>query len=204
MAAAVYAAQFPLWLRCAAVVWLCIWFVIYERAWGMLNFLHLSDVSMILICVGVASNSLLLLSSQAVASLFVDSAWTLDAGWRLLTGHHLIGGTEYLFDTHYRLAVRLISLFHVAIPFLLLWALYIFGYDRRAWLLQCAIALPTFIASRFAPASENINFAFTDPFFRRSWGPGPVHIAVVFLFMVFVVYLPTHLLLEHLFPAPAR
>jgi hypothetical protein len=196
--------QLPLWLRCASIAWLCVWLVVYERTWGILNFLHLSDISMMLICIGVAANSILLLSSQAVASLLVDAVWTLDAAWRLFLGHHLIGGTEYLFDTHYSLAVRLISLFHIVIPFLLLWALYVFGYDRRAWLLQCAIALPVFIASRFAPASENINFAFADPFLHRSLGPAPLHVAITFLFMAVAVYLPTHLLLRGLFPAPGR
>jgi hypothetical protein len=196
--------RFPLWLRCAAIIWLSIWLALYERTWGMLNFLHLSDVSMMLICIGVAFNSVLLLSSQAVATLFVNTMWALDAAWRLFLGHHLIGGTEYLFDTHYSVAVRLISLFHIVIPFLLLWALCLFGYDRRAWLLQCAISLPVFIASRFAPASENINFAFADPFFHRSLGLAPVHVAITFLFMAFVVYLPTHFLLERLFPAPGQ
>jgi hypothetical protein len=195
-------AHFPLWLRCGAIVWLCVWLVVYERTWGMLNFLHLSDISMILICVGVAANSILLLSSQAVASLLINAVWTLDAAWRLFLGRNLIGGTEYLFDTQYALAVRLISLFHIVIPFLLLWALYVFGYDRRAWLLQCAISLPFFIASRFAPSSENINFAFADPFFHRSLGRASVHVAITFLSMAFVVYLPTHLLLKHLFPPP--
>jgi hypothetical protein len=196
--------QFPPWLRYAAIAWLCLWLVVYERTWGVLNFLHLSDVSMILFCVGVAANSTLLISSQAVASLLVNAMWTLDTCWRLFLKHHLMGGTEYLFDTRYSLAVRLISLFHILIPLLLLWALYRSGYDRRGWRLQCAISLPAFIASRFAPAAENINFAFADPFFRRSWGPAPVHITVVFLFMVWVVYLPTHLVLKHLFPSPTE
>jgi hypothetical protein len=89
-------------------------------------------------------------------------------------------------------------------PPLLLWALYRAGYDRRGWALQSAIALPVFVASRFTLESVNMNFAFADPFFRRSWGPAPVHLLVTWLFMVFVVYLPTHLLLKHFFPPAKR
>ena len=89
-------------------------------------------------------------------------------------------------------------------PPLLLWSLYRLGYDRRGWKLQCAIALPLFIAARFTAAAQNINFAFSDPFVHRAWGPPAVHVIISWLFMVFVVYLPTHLLLKHFFAAPAN
>jgi len=195
-------AKLPLWIRCVAAVWLVFWFVVYWRSWGPLNFLHFCDIAEILSCVGFISDSALLISSQAVASLLVDAAWALDAGWTVLFGHHLIGGTEYLFDPSHALWVRLLSLFHLALPVLLLWAVHRLGYDRRGFPLQLAIALPAFMASRIAPASENMNYAFADPFFHRAWGPAPLHILVVFLFMLVVVYLPTHLALKRLFPRP--
>jgi hypothetical protein len=182
-----------------ALVWLVFWLTVYWRSWGSLNFLHLCDIAEILSCVGFVTDSPLLISSQAVASLLVDAAWALDAGWTAVLGYHLIGGTEYLFDPSHVLWVRLLSLFHLALPVLLLWAVHRLGYDRRGFPLQLAIALPAFIASRFAPAAQNINYAFTDPFFHRSWGPAPFHILVVFLFMLLVVYLPTHLVLKRIF-----
>jgi hypothetical protein len=193
---------FPDWLRWTALVWLVIWAAIYWHTWGVANFLHLSDVAVILTCIGLWSNSALLISSQAVASLAVDTVWTLDVAWKIFSGRHLIGGTEYLFDTNYPLWVRLITLFHVAMPPLLLWALHRTGYDRRGWMLQSAIALPVFIASRYTVSATNTNYAFTDPFFHRAWGPAPLHVTVIFLFMLLVVYLPTHFLLRRLFPVP--
>jgi hypothetical protein len=195
--------KLPLWIRWLALLWLVFWFTVYWRSWGPLNFLHLCDISEILACIGFAADSALLISSQAVASLVVDVAWGLDAGWTVVFGHHLIGGTEYLFDPSHALWVRLLSLFHLALPVLLLWAVHRQGYDRRGFPLQLAIALPAFIASRFAPPAQNINYAFTDPFFHRSWGPAPVHVVVIFLFMLVVPYLPTHLVLKRLFPPPA-
>ncbi len=197
-------AKLPLWIRWAAALWLVFWFTVYRRSWGPLNFLHLCDISEILACIGFAADSALLISSQAVASLLVDAAWALDAGWTVVFGHHLIGGTEYLFDPSHALWVRLLSLFHLILPVLLLWAVHRQGYDRRGFPLQLAIAFPAFIASRFAPAAQNINYAFTDPFLHRSWGPAPVHILAAFLFMLVVVYLPTHLVLKRLFPPPNR
>jgi hypothetical protein len=192
--------KFPLWLRCAALAWLAVWFPAYWHTWGAANFLYLCDIAVILTCIGLASNNMLLISSQAVSALLVDIAWTLDAGFRFFVGRQLFGRTEYLFDARYPLWIRLLTLYHLILPPLLLWALYRAGYDRRGWALQSAIALPIFIASRFTTPAENMNFAFSDPFFHRSWGPAPVHIAITFLFMVFVVYLPTHLLLKHFFP----
>ncbi len=160
-------------------------------------------MAVILTCIGLWSNSALLISSQAVASLAVDTVWTLDVARKIFSGRHLVGGTEYLFDTNYPLWVRLITLFHVAMPPLLLWTLHRSGYDRRGWVLQSAIALPVFIASRYTVPATNTNYAFVDPFFHRAWGPGPLHVTVIFLFMLLVVYLPTHFLLRQLFPAPS-
>jgi hypothetical protein len=195
---------FPDWLRWSALTWLAVWTVIYRHTWGAVNFLHLSDVAVILTCIGLWSGSALLISSQAVASLLVDTAWMVDVAWRVLFGRHLMSGTEYLFDARYPLWVRLITLFHVVMPPLLLWALHRCGYDRGGFALQSAIALPFFIASRYAAPALNINYAFADPFFRRQWGPAPAHVTVIFLFMVLVVYLPTHLLLRWWFPTPGE
>jgi hypothetical protein len=194
--------QLPLWIRWTSLVWLLFWSAVYWRGWGLLNFLHFCDIAEILACIGFLTNNALLISSQAVASLFVDAAWLLDVAWTIVFGRHLIGGTEYFFDPSHPLWIRLLSLFHLALPILLLWALHRLGYDRRGLPLQLIIAFVAFVASRFAPPAQNINFAFTDPFFHRSFGPAPVHIAVVFLFMLLAVYLPTHLLLKRFFPAP--
>jgi hypothetical protein len=190
---------FPIGLRCAAVAWLAIWIPAYWRTWGAANFLHLCDIAVIVTCVGLLTNSALLISSQAVGSLLVDLAWMLDAGWHLVRGRGLLGGADYLFDPSYPLWVRLLTFFHVVMPVLLLWAVGRIGYDRRGWPLQCAIALPAFVAARFTAPSQNINFAFTDPFIHRSWGPPAAHVIISWLFMALVVYLPTHLVLRTIF-----
>jgi hypothetical protein len=196
-------ARIPAWLRWSALLWLLIWVPAYWHTWGAANFLHLCDVAVVLTCIGLWSNNSLLLSSQAVSSLLIDTAWACDAAWRLFTGRHLIGGTEYLFDAKFPLWVRLLSLFHLVMPFLLLWALYQLGYDRRGWITQCLIAIPVVVSARLASTLQtNINYVFSDPFFHRTWGPAPLHLAAVLLFLMFVVYLPTHLLLMRLFPPP--
>lgn len=189
-------------MRWISFVWFAVWFSTYWRTWGGANFAHLCDVAVVLTCIGMWSNSALLISSQAVGGLIVDAAWALDACWILFLKHPLVGGNEYLLDNYYPMWIRLLTLFHLVMPGLLLWGMYRLGYDRRGWLLQCAIALPVFIAARFTPPDKNIDFAFADPFFHRAWGPAPTHVLVIWLFMVLVVYLPTHLLLKRFFRPP--
>lgn len=192
--------KIPHWLRWLALLSLVAWFVAYWHAWGPANFLHLCDIAVILTCIGLWTNSSLLVSSQAVSSILIDLVWTLDVAARLLFGRHLLGGTEYLFDPTTPLWARLLSLFHIVLPFILIWSLSRLGYDRRAWKLQSAILAPVLIASRYVTPDQNLNFAVKDPFFHRSYGPAPTHLFITFLFLVFVVYFPTHLLCSRLFP----
>jgi hypothetical protein len=195
--------EIPNWFRHVALLFLVFWFAAYWHAWGPANFLHLCDIAVILTCIGLWKNSSLLVSSQAVSSLLIDLVWTLDVAARLIFGRHLIGGTEYLFDGSSPLWARLLSLFHIILPFILLWSLSRLGYDRRGWKLQSAILVPVLIASRFVTPDQNLNFAVQDPFLHRSYGPAPTHLFITFLFLVFVVYIPTHLLVGRLFPPPA-
>ena len=190
----------PQWLRWAALLWLLVWIPVYWRTWGPENFLHLCDIAVILGCIGLWSGSALLISSQAVGLLVVSIVWAAGAAWEFFLGRRLIAGTEYLFDPSFPLWVRLLSLFHIVLPLLLLWALARTGYDRRGWRLQSAIAFLAFVASRFTPPPENINYAFTDPFIHRAWGPPAVHVVTSTLFMIFVAYLPAHVILRRFFP----
>jgi hypothetical protein len=191
--------EFAPWQRWLAVIWLAFWVPVYWRTWGISNFLQLCDIAVMLTCLGIWTGSALLISSQAISSLAIDLIWALDAGSRLVSTRHIIGGTEYLFDTQYPLWVRLLSLFHVVMPFLLIWALRKVGYDSRGLWLQCAIAYFAFYSAHYTNPAKNMNFAFFDPFFHRTWGPAPIHALVNTLFMLAVVYLPTHWILRRFF-----
>ena len=194
------ATPFPLAVRIGAALWLVVFVGAYWPTYGPVNFLHLCDVAVILTCVGLARGSSLLLSSQALASLVVDLAWDLDLVWRAATGRHLVGGTEYMWDPRYPLVVRLISCFHVFWPLLLLWALRRVGYDRRALTVQAILTAVLLVASRLVLPEANINFAVRDPFGGRSLGPAPLHLGLTLLFLVVVIYWPTHRVLIHFYP----
>jgi hypothetical protein len=187
-------------LSWAAVAWLAVWLPAYAATWGPLNFLHLCDVAVILTCAGLWFGSPLLLSSQVISSLIADVVWAVDAGCRLFLGRHVFGGTEYMWDASFPLAVRLLSLFHLAWPPLLLYSLRRVGYERRGFPLQIAIAAALLVVSRFAGRAANLNFAFRDPIWGLSLEPAPLHLAATLAFIVVVFYLPVHLALSRAFP----
>ena len=193
---------FPV-LRWVALLWTIVWLPTYIRVWGWANLLHLCDIAVLLGCAGLWWGSAALISSQAVSSLVAGIFWSVDIAWRLTTGRFLVGGTDYMWDTRVPLWARLLSSFHIGLPLALLWALRKTGYDRRALALQAAIAAALFVASRFLPAGYNMNYAYQDPLFHRSWGPAPVHLTVIFVFTVAFIYWPTHLFLSWIFPAAA-
>jgi len=193
--------MFPMWVRWVSLAWLAVWVPSYAAYWGWGNFLHLCDVAVFLTCLGFACNNALLLSSQAVSSLAGDLLWCLDAAWRWIAGRSPTGGTEYMWDARIPLWVRMLSLFHVVLPVLLLAALRRTGYDRRALRLQCGIAAGVLVASRFLGAAQNVNYAFVDPIFHRTFGAAPLHLAVIFGALAVIIYWPTHVLLARAFPA---
>jgi len=185
-------------VRLAAATWLVVFTTVYGWAYGPANFLQLCDVAVILTCLGIMQGNAVLLSSQAVSSMVIDAAWSLDVLARQLSGRHLIGGTEYMWDTRWPLWLRLMSLFHVGWPPLLAWAVRRLGYDSRGLALQCGIAAVVLVASRAVLPEQNLNFAHRDPFFHRAWGPPPVHLALTLAVLIAVVYWPTHLVLRRL------
>jgi len=190
--------------RWGALIWVLTWFHIYTWSWGWRNMMHLCDVSVVIACLGLWFRQPLMVSSQALLAPLVGVLWSLDVLWRMATGHHLVGGTEYMWDEHYALWIRLLSCFHVILPLVLLWALQILGYDRRACALQTAITGLLLIVSRFLSPQLNMNYAFQDPLLHRTWGPAPLQLAVILAGALAIFFWPTHLVFVRVFPPASR
>jgi len=106
-----------------------------------------------------------------------------------------------MWDARFPLGVRLLSLFHVAWPVLLIWALRRVKYDKRALPLQTALAVVVLVVSRCIHPEANLNFAWRDPFFHQALGPPWLHLLITASALAGCVYWPTHWLLCRLFPA---
>jgi hypothetical protein len=177
-----------------------VWVPAYAATWGWSNFLAICDVAAALTCLGLLLRSRLVISGQALAAILPGALWAADVLARVTTGRHLFGGTEYMWLASVPLGVRLLSLFHLGLPVLLLLLLRRVGYDRRALAFEAALMIPLLVLTRlFVPAAKNLNYAFRAPFGNLTFGPAPLHLVVAWLVFVLAVFLPTHLVLRRVF-----
>ena len=138
----------------------------------------------------------LIFSWAATGLLLFQTIYAIDLAGALLTRHHLIGGTEYMFDPNLPLAIRLLSLFHVVTPPLLLWAIWRVGYDRRGWKLQTLTTWVVVPISYFWRPEQDVNWA-RGLFFREQHViPGWVYLLLYMVAVPLLVYFPTHLFLN--------
>ena len=125
--------RIPLWLKVAWTAWVLVWAPVYWKQYGAQNFLYFCDLGNFLIALGLWLESRLIISWQAVGLLVFQTVYAIDLIGALLLGKHAVGGTEYMFDPAIPLLVRLLGLYHLMVPPLLLWAVRRLGYDQNAW-----------------------------------------------------------------------
>jgi hypothetical protein len=186
----------PTWLKIAWALWLGIWAPIYWRQYGPQNFLYFCDIGNVLIGIGLWLESTLIFSWAACGLLLIQTLYTIDLAGAVLLRRHFIGGTEYMFDPGLPLFIRLLSLFHVVTPPLLMWAIWRLGYDRRGWKLQTLTAWVVVPINYFWHPDLDVNWARGLFFREQHLVPGWLYLAIYLVAMPLCVYLPTHWLLE--------
>lgn len=191
--------RISLWLKLGWTVWLLLWAPVYYHQYGAQNFLFFCDIGNILIGIALWLESPLVFSWAACGLLLFQTLYVIDFAGALVTGHHLIGGTEYMFDPHLSLVVRLLSLFHVVTPPLLLWMIWLLGYDSRGWKLQTLTTWIVIPINFFWRPEMDVNWA-RGLFFREQHAiPGWAYLLTYLTVVPMVVYLPTHLILRRLY-----
>jgi hypothetical protein len=184
--------RIPLWLKMLWTAGVIVWVPFYWRQYGLQNFLFFCDLGNLFIAVALWLENPLLFSWQAVSLLLFQTLFVVDLAGALATGHHLIGGTEYMFDPHIPLAIRLASLFHIVAPVLLLWAVLRLGYDKRGWKFQTLTAWIVVPINYFWRPQDDVNWA-RGLFFREQRAiPGPIYLLVYLIVVPALVYYPTH------------
>jgi hypothetical protein len=189
--------RIPLWLKVAWTVWLIVWAPLYWRRYGAQNFLFFCDIGNVLIGIGLWLESALIFSWAGCGLLLFQTLYIVDlAGALLFGGYHLIGGTEYMFDPGLPLSIRLLSLFHVAMPPLVLWAIWRVGYDPRGWKVQTLMTWVVVPINYFWRPQFDVNWA-RGLFFREQHSvSGLIYLAAYLVAVPLIVYYPTHLLLD--------
>ena len=191
--------RIPLWLKVAWTVWVVLWAPVYWRQYGAQNFLFFCDLGNFLIAIGLWLESRLILSWQAVGLLVFQTLYTFDLIGALLSGRHVIGGTEYMFDPKVPLLVRLLGLYHLAVPPLLVWAVRRLGYEPQAWKWQTLTAWIVVPINFFWRPQYNVNWA-RGIGHEQHLVPDWLYLAGYLVVVPLVVYWPTHLALKRWAP----
>ncbi len=184
--------RIPLWIKVLWTMGVIVWAPIYWRQYGLQNFLYFCDLGNILIAMGLWLESPLIFSWQATGLLLFQTLFTIDLAGAVVSGRHLIGGTEFMFDARISVWIRLLSLFHVVAPPLLLWAIWRLGYDRRGWMLQTLTAWIVVPINYFWRPQFDVNWA-RGPFSREQHSmPGLLYLLGYLILVPALVFYPTH------------
>jgi hypothetical protein len=190
------AMRVPLWLKVLWTVWVILWAPVFWRQYGAQNLLYFCDLGNFFIAAALWMESPLLFSWQACGLLLFQSLYTIDLLGATISGKHVIGGTEYMFDATVPLFVRLLSLFHVATPPLLLWAIRRLGYDSRGWKYQTLTTWVVVPINYMWRPERDVNWARGPFSYEQHVVPGWLYLVAYLIFVPLLVYWPTHLMLR--------
>jgi hypothetical protein len=187
------------WIKIPYALFVFVLVPVYWIRYGPANFLWFSDIGLIGTLVALWLESRFLLSMMGAGTLLFDIVWNFVFFSKLLLGAGRL--VDYMFDPEIALPIRALSLFHVALPIVQLWALGKMGYDVRAWKYQALlgfIILPLTYA--VSSPEKNINWVFGVTEVPQQWLPAPLYLAALMVIYPTLVCFPTHLVLKRLFP----
>jgi len=163
------AARVPLVLKLAYTAFMAVLIPVYWHYYGPTNFLYFCDVALILTLIAIWPENALLISMCAVGILLPQVLWVADFVANAL-GFSLLGMADYMFDTSHSLFLRLLSLFHLWLPFLLIYLVWNIGYDRRAFWSWTVLAWVLLLVSFFLMPPPSPNAGLTPVNINCVWG----------------------------------
>jgi hypothetical protein len=173
----------------------CLLVPVYWIQYGPQNFLWFCDIALLASVVALWARSSLVASTQALSVCVFDALWSIDFLGSLFAGQSILGLSAFMFDSAYRIELRLLSLFHLWLPWLLVWMVFQFGYDRRALVIQTIVCWVVLLLSYFvSTAEENINWVFRLGETDLSLQP-TAYLALLMIAIPICFYLPAHVLL---------
>jgi hypothetical protein len=128
--------RIPLWIKLLWTAGVIAWVPVYWRQYGPQNFLFFCDLGNVLITfssvAGKPADIFMAGKQSAVFPGFIPRPRSAGA----LSGQHSLAERNICSIHSFRCSMRLLSLFHVVTPPLLLWAIWRLGYDQRGWKYQ--------------------------------------------------------------------
>lgn len=192
--------RIPKAVKLGYTLWMLLWVPVVLWAYGPANFLWLCNVAQFLLLYAIWREDPLVVSSQAGIMTLVGGVWTLDFVVALIVGGGSpTGATGYMFDPAFPLPARLVSLFHVALPVLVVWLCHRLGHDRRGLLLEWPLAVVLTLAGwLFTDPERNINYAFAPFGIEQVWFPHGLYLALLTLVATPLLLLAGELLVRWL------
>lgn len=188
--------RIPFWLKVGWTVWLMVWAPLYWRQYGAQNFLFFCDIGNVLIGIALWLESPLLFSWAACGLLVFQTIYIIDIVGAWFAPHHEFGGVEYMFDPHVPLPIRLLSLFHVVTPPLLVWAILRVGYDARGWKAATIMTWIVIPLNYFWRPGFDVNWARGLFFRQQNAIPAWAYMLLYLTIVPICVYFPTHVALR--------
>lgn len=192
----------PLWLKIAYTLFLCVLVPAYWRLAeaGPRNFLWFSDIALLATGVALWLEDSLIASTMAVGVLLPEIFWNLGFFVRLATGRSITRLTEYMFEPWRPLFGRLLSLFHIFLPPLLVWLVARLGYDERALVTMIVVSSVVFpVTYAVTKPEHNINWVHGWEG-KVPWGLSPLkYLVLQMVTFPITVFVPTHFVLRALF-----
>lgn len=173
---------------------------LFALEYGVRNFLWFSNVALFGTLLGILLNSRLLIGMMTLAILLPAIGWNAIFGVGLIFGVELIPLISYMFDERIPLWARALSLYHLPLPFLLVWIVWKTGYDARALWYQTVLSwfiLP--LSLYVSTPQQNINWSHGFLENGRPLLDPPLHTLLLMTAFPLLIYWPVHLLLKRLF-----
>lgn len=193
----------PGWLKAIYTVMVIVIAPVFAAEYGVSNYLWFSNIALFGTLLAIWLRSQLLLSMMALAAIVPEIGWNIAFFGRLLTGFEFWNLVGYMFDERIPLWARAVSLYHVPLPFVLIWLLWRNGYDRRAIYWQTGLAIVVLILSfLISEPWQNINMVYgmLDERGQPVVDP-PIPLILLMVGLPLLIYLPTHIVLRHYFSA---
>lgn len=207
--------RLPRWLRAGYALWFIPWAGVYWAYFGWQFVLWFCCLASVYVLLGCLTQRPLWFSLAALAALAMQLIYTADFLALWILGRSPTGATAYMLDAARPLSLRALSLFHVWMPALLLYAIHKLGYDRRALWIQTLVALcllpvcyllfdPSVDTNdavmplvRGLPFDRDFNLNWVHAFYDRPEpGIGARRLWAMLIGYPALVHWPTHLLLS--------
>jgi hypothetical protein len=204
--------RIPMWLKVAYTAFIAVLVPYYWVTYGPANFLYFCDVALLLTLVALWTENRFLASMQLVAIGLPQLLWIVEFLLQLCGGPPLTGLASYMFAPGIPFWVRGLSSFHGWLPILLIWTVWRFGYDRRAFPAQIALGTVLLLVCYFftapppAPAENlnaavNVNWVFgLNDEAPQTYMPPLAWLALLIVGFPVCFYLPAHLILRKVIP----